>query len=191
MHVDGGSYCSRRWWRQLLQQTTLLCLGTQDAEHFDAVPFSGNREWCDLPGGNCVPPRSRKRGRGRSVESSGAGGAKLFEADARRDGDNDEEDGAEQGWKSRGGEAGCGRRLAACKCYESVTSYLGSQNAAGFCAAPFPRKLKAANCRTQTAHPRSRKARPRAVPLGKVPCPAEKSDIWNARSCRSSSGLES
>ena len=76
--------------------------------------FLGNRKWCDLPGGNCVPPRrSQGVAEGGVAESSGVGGAKLFEASARRDGDDDEEDGAEQGWKSRGGEAGCGRRLAA------------------------------------------------------------------------------
>ena len=129
--------------------------------------FPGNRKWCDLPGGNCVPPRSRKRGRGRSVESSGAGGAKLFEADARRDGDNDEEDGAEQSWKSRGGEAGCGRRLAACNCYESVTSRAWAHKTPpDFARRPFPEKLKAANCR-------------RAVPLGKAPGSADKSDLRN------------
>ena len=43
------------WWRQLLQQTTYLCLGTEDAEHCDAVPVPGNREWCNLPGGNRAP----------------------------------------------------------------------------------------------------------------------------------------
>ena len=59
------------------------------------------------------PPRGQGVTEGGVAESSGVGGAKLFEAGARRDGDDDEEDGAEQGWKSRGGEAGCGRRLAA------------------------------------------------------------------------------
>ena len=29
------------WWRQLMQQITYVCLGTLDAEHFDAVPVSG------------------------------------------------------------------------------------------------------------------------------------------------------
>ena len=125
MHVDGGSYCSRRWWRQLLQQTTLLCLGTQDAEHVDAVPGGAicREETASPLEAGCVAE-------GGVAERSGVGGAKLFEAGTRKDGDDDEEDGAEQRleesrWrcqlrKKTGGDDEAGD--STCNCYESVTS---------------------------------------------------------------------
>ena len=114
MRVDGGSYCSRRLVEAATAADNLFVLGHTGRRTCDVVPVPGNREWCNLPGGNRDPPlEAGSVAEGGVAESSGVGGAKLFEAGARRDGDDEVEDGAEQGWKSRGGEAGCGRRLAA------------------------------------------------------------------------------